>query len=253
MFSITIPVPDVESAFKHLQSNICHLDWYINNGRSNRLEYYQKLNNSLINQMIKDRGLDSSTFKNKYFSLYRNELYNKEQYLPFIQKVQAVLPMVQSCFYEIQQLKNHWGFEILPAYQIDLVAFSVGGKYFRDKQNIGHIILGFGNQWEDKSALAHIIVHEMIHLGIEDLIINPNHLKNPPIHQEEKERIVDNLCVYVTKKHLPSLKRIWSDGTISPFQEIAQPYAYMDRIVGKQPRYNLVKSVQKFLKEQGRV
>lgn len=253
MFEITIPLPNIDMAFSHLKSTIYKLDWYINNNRSNRLEYYQKLNNPLINQMIEDRGLPSSTFKEKYFSRYQNELYHQEQYLPLIQKVQSILPIVQSCFDEMQQLKNHWGFEILPAYQIDIASYCVGGKYYRDGQNIGHIVLGFANQWEDSSALAHIIVHEMVHLGIEDLIINPNHLKNPPIHQEEKERIVDNLCIYVTKKHIPHYQREWKDGSFSRFQEITTPYAYMDKVVGYQPDNNLFQSVKQFLKEQGRV
>ena len=161
--------------------------------------------------------------------------------------------MVQTCYDKFEKLNASWGFEILSEYNIDLVAYSIGGKYYRDPQNIGHVVLGFGNQWDDKSALAHIIVHEMIHLGIEDLIVNPKHLKNALIQQEEKERIVDNLCNYVTAKNIPDFKRKWSNGEFSRFQEVSSHCAYMDKVVGSQPRKNLVFAVQDFLKEQGRV
>ena len=252
MFNISIQIPDEKSAFLGVSSTILKLDWYVNNGRKNRLEYYQNLNHPLFNKMIEDRHLSEKDFTSKYIVPFSQELYNKKMYEPYVQKIQEILPVVQSCYDKFEKLNTSWGFEIFPAYHIDLVAYSVGGKYCRDSQNIGHVVLGFGNQWDDKSALAHIIVHEMIHLGIEDLIINPKRLKNPPIQQEEKERIVDNLCNYVTTKKIPDYKRKWSNGDFSRFQEIAAHCSYMDKIVGHQPQRNLVKAIQCFLKEQGR-
>jgi len=253
MFDISICIPTAKEAFSSVKSTIRGLDWYINNGRANRLEYYQKLNHPLLNQMIEERHLPEDEFTKKYIIPFTQELYNKKMYEPYVQKIQEVLPVVQSCYDKLKKLHTNWGFEILPEYHIDLVAYSVGGKYFRDSQNIGHVILGFGNQWKDKSALAHIIVHEMIHLGIEDLIINPHQAQNPPVQQEEKERIVDNLCNYVTKDIIPDYKRKWKDGTCSRFQEVASHCDYMDKVVGNQPQNNLVQAVQRFLKEQGRV
>ena len=91
----------------------------------------------------------------------------------------------------------------------------------------------------------------MIHLGIEDLIINPEHQENPPIRQEEKERIVDNLCIYTMKGFLP-LGRIWENGEKSNYQEVASCADYMDKVVGNQPQTNLVSAVQNFLKKEGR-
>ena len=253
MFDISIKIPDEKSAFLGVASTILKLDWYVNNGRKNRLEYYQNLNHPLFNKMIEDRNLTKKEFTLKYLIPFAQELYNKKMYEPYVQKIQEVLPVVQTCYEKFEKLNASWGFEILPRYCIDLIAYSVGGKYYRDLENIGHVVLGSANQWEDKSALAHIIVHEMIHLGIEDLIINPKHLKNALIHQEEKERIVDNLCNYVTAKNIPDFKRKWANGEFSRFQEVSAHCAYMDKVVGSQPQKNLVFAVQAFLKEQGRV
>ena len=90
----------------------------------------------------------------------------------------------------------------------------------------------------------------MIHLGIEDLIINPNHEENPPVQQEEKERIVDNLCIYTMEGFLP-LERTWTNGQKSKYQEVASSAAYMDDFVGIQPKNKLTfQGVQEFLKRR---
>lgn len=65
--------------------------------------------------------------------------------------------------------------------------------------------------------------------------------------QEEKERIVDNLCIYAIEKAEGGL---WSDGTRSRYQEVAKGCAYMDAVVGKQPETNLVDSVRQFLQNR---
>lgn len=145
-------------------------------------------------------------------------------------------------------LQQSWGFEILPEYHVDINLFGMGGSYHRDEKNIGHIITGIKKE-NTPEQYAGLLGHEIIHLGIEDLVINPNHEKIPPIHQEEKERIVDNLCIYVMQGILPLVKK-WSNGKESMYQEIAKDAFYMDKIVGKQPEQNLVLSVKNFLKQK---
>ena len=252
MFQIKIPVPQPEQAFEWLSTCIRRLEWYMANGRSNRMDFFRSMKSPLIQEMVDGRHCDKKTFKDNFFQRFNNELYSIELYDKSIQRINNVLPVVQSCYPEIEQLHKNWGFEILPAYHIDIDIFSVGGRYHRDEKNIGHIILGLGGGLAKQSELAHILVHEMIHLGIEQLVINPNRLEKAPVHQEEKERIVDNLCIYVTQKHIPDYGRQWKNGTISRYQEIAKECAYMDKIVGNQPHHNLVQSVQKFLKENNR-
>ena len=252
MFHIEIPVPKPEQAFDWLSNCIRRLDWYIANGRSNRMDFFRSMNKPLINDMVEGRYCDKEMFKNNFFQRFNNELYSVELYDKSIRRIKGVLSVVQSCYPEVQQLQKHWGFEILPTYHFDIDIFSIRGRYCRDENDVGHVILGLGGGIASQIELAHILVHEMIHLGIERLVINPDRLEKAPIHQEEKERIVDNLCIYVTQKHIPDYGRTWKDGRISRYQEIAKECAYMDKIVGNQPYHNLVQSVQKFLKENNR-
>ena len=76
MLNIKIQIPDSKLAFRYLKSSIRQLDWYIQNGRSNRLDYFKNLNNPIINQIIDDRSLPTEIFDNKYFELFHNNLYN---------------------------------------------------------------------------------------------------------------------------------------------------------------------------------
>lgn len=244
MFNIKIPVPSVHAAFDMLAHQIRALDWFKQNNRMYRWEYYQKLNNPIINEMIIDRNMDRKSFDDKYFQKFGSELYKKDAYTDRIFQIKEAISKLQLCYDRFENLKKSWGFEILPEYHVDINLYGTGGSYHKDDKDCGHIIIG------KTERLALIIGHEMLHLGIEDLIINPNYEKEPPIKQEEKERIVDNLCIYTMKGILP-LERIWKDGTKSDYQEVASGADYMDAVVGEQPQNNLVLSVQEFLKKQG--
>ena len=251
MFNIKVPLPSVKTAFDLLIAQIARLDWFKNNNRLYRLEYYQKLNNPIINEMIENRNMEKSAFYSKYRKLFADKLYEKELYADRISQVKEAVLKLQPCYEKFEDLKKSWGFELLPEYHVDINLYGVGGSYYRDDKGCGHVVIGFGRRYS-LDWLARTIGHEMIHLGIEDLIINPKHRKEALIKQEEKERIVDNLCIYVMDGVLP-LERTWENGKKSNYQEIALCADYMDKIVGKQPENNVILSVEQFLKKNGRI
>ena len=108
--------------------------------------------------------------------------------------------------------------------------------------NTGHIILGIkgGNIPVNLNTIK-LIMHEMVHLGIEKLVVR-NQQGELLLKQNEKERVVDNLCQYVGKG-------IFSDDALK-FQKITEPFAYIDEYVTGQPHKNLVKEIQSFLKKK---
>ena len=248
MFNIKIPIPSTQTAFEMLAVQIHSLGWFKRNNRPYRLEYYQQLNNPIINAMIQDWDMDREEFFHKYQKQFKTKLYKKEQYAAQISQVNEAISKLQPCYDRFEKLKKSWGFEILPTYYIDINMYGIGGSYYKDNDQCGHVVIGMGRQFPIE-LLARTIGHEMIHLGIEDLIINPKRQKEPPVKQEEKERIVDNLCIYTMKGFLP-LERIWKGGVKSNYQEVASSADYMDKIVGEQPENNLVLAVQKFLKDK---
>ena len=242
MFNITVPTPTAEKAFDMLTNQIRALNWFKQNNRMYRWEYYQKLNNPIINQMIEDRNIEKAVFYSKYQKLFVENLYKEDLYEDKIVEIKKAILELKPCYKKYENLQKSWGFEILKEYQVDVNLYGCGGSYHKDKQGVGHIIIG------QTKNLAFTIGHEIMHLGIEDLIINPKHQKEPPVKQEEKERIVDNLCIYAMKGILP-LEKIWRNGKESDYQEVTACASYMDKVVGKQPENNLVLAVQQFLEK----
>ena len=253
-FSIKPVTP--KQAFALLSGNIRKLDWFMANGRKNRMDFFEQLakKNPLIQEMVKNRSLSESDFEKNYFTDFKLKLYQKSYYQPYLEKIQKTMPIINKCYDSFCALKQSWGFEVMARYDILLDLFGIGGRYFRFNQKTGWVIIGAGHHDFlnlNDLTMAHTIVHEMVHLGIEDLFINPQHLKQPPIYQEEKERIVDSLCAFVFQK-AGDFSYQWKNGEKSVFQERTQKYAYMDQVVGKQPEENLPRRIQQFLKEKER-
>ncbi len=249
-FNIKIEVPTADKAFAFLAWQVSRLEWYINHNRSNRLTFLKSLHQPLIDKMINDRDLSKDQLFAKYVDRFTKELYNKEAYQGALVCARKAVQALQTCYPRYLALQKSWGFEILPEYQIDINLFGIGGSYHRDENNVGHIMTG-DNQKIECPYYARLLGHEIIHLGIEDLLINPEHKDKAPIWQEEKERIVDNLCIYVMRGILP-LYHVWSDGQKSPYQEIAQNASYMDQVIGAQPENNLPLAIKAFLSEHHR-
>ena len=117
--------------------------------------------------------------------------------------------------------------------------YVANGTYNADT---GHILLGIkGGGIQISDATIKLIMHEMIHAGIENLIVKDKSGKLL-LQQNEKERVVDNLCRYVGKGIF--------DKKLLQFQPIAECCSYMDEFVTGQPKKNLVKEIERFLKNK---
>ncbi len=248
--NVVVRKPNVKDAFAMLRNNIGMLDWFARNGRPYQAEVLHNLRSDLIEEMIADRHLVTTEtylqFDEKYYERFAAESYPTCNYQPIIEKMESFIPVIEKVSDKFFALHQSWGFKIYPVYYIDLDYFGGGGKY--DNLN-GCIIFGLkGGEIPSEKSIA-MIIHEMIHLGIQDLIINPESKAQPRVPQEEKERIVDNLCVYVLDGILESKRFSLPDGTMSAYQQVAECAAYMDEVVGKQPETNLVEAVESFLND----
>ena len=85
-----------------------------------------------------------------------------------------------------------WGFFLPPTYSIVLTRYGTGGSY---NSGTGLILLKANTRGEFKRENPmHTIVHEMVHVGIEEAIVQKFKLNH-----EEKERVVDLLCTIALK------------------------------------------------------
>lgn len=236
MFSFQTEIPTETEAWQSLSSSLQTLEWYAQNNRPYMKNFLTELHHPLIDEMM--ALPDKTHLPELYFSRFQKELYQPEKYAEAVQKTKQELPKVQTCFNRIQALQDSWGFKIYPLYTIRVNIYACGGHYGTDK---GLIKLGVPVSSRPE-RLAHVIVHELLHLGIEQNIVRRFHLP-----QEEKERLVDNLCQYA----MQGLINPRPNGTF--FQEVAAGASYMDSLVGTQPQTNLVKAVEAYVLQKEKI
>ena len=242
LFNIQIPTPSFEQAYALFLRNISRIDWYEANKRPYFLRTLQQMEKPLINQMIEERSLlktNEARYYTKFKEPFKKELYHSERYQRIADKILSHTDIFDKIYKKFKLMHDSWGFIILPRYVIDLNMYVSNGTY---DANSGHILLGIkGGGIQVTEATIKLIMHEMIHLGIEDLIVRDKAGKML-LRQNEKERIVDNLCQYVGHGIFPD--------DLLTFQEIAKDCSYMDKFVTGQPDKNLLKEIKEFLKNK---
>ncbi|MBE6446604.1 MAG: hypothetical protein E7021_04300 [Alphaproteobacteria bacterium] len=244
-FNIHIPIPTLKQAYQLFLQNISRIDWYEENGRPYFLQSLKQMNKPLINQMIEERDLlktDENKYVKKFQHPFEKELYHPERYERLANEILSYKDTFDKIYNKFKAMHDSWGFIILSEYTIDLNMYVGNGSY---NAKTGHILLGIkGGGIQVNMSTIKLIMHEMIHLGIENLIVKDKSGKLL-LQQEEKERVVDNLCQYVGKGIF--------DEKLLQFQSITEPYSYMDKLCTGQPQKDLVKEIQRFLKENEKV
>lgn len=243
--NIQIPVPTAEQAYLLFLQNINRIDWYESNARPYFLKSLRQMENPIINQMIDERKSlkdNEKLYIEKFHQPFAKNLYHPECYQKIADDILSYKDTFDKIHERFQQLHDSWGFKIWPEYVVDLNMYVSNGSY---NSNTGHIILGIKNgKIKADLNMIKLIMHEMVHLGIEKSIVRDEQ-GNILLKQNEKERVVDNLCRYVGKGIFP-------DDALQ-FQRITEPFAYMDEFVSGQPRKNLAKEIQSFLKKKGSI
>lgn len=249
VFKISVPVPSSQQIFENLSHFIGMLGWFDSHNRPYKRQALEKLEDPLINSMIreaKDLSDDNyPVFYDKFFAEFTEKLYCRSNLEKIARQFEEYIPIIMQASPKFEALNKSWGFKIWDEYVIDLSLYTSGGQY---NYGNGHVILGCGRGTNlPPLTAAFTVLHEMVHLGIETLIINPEGREEPRVAQEEKERIVDNLCLFMCSD-------IAEFCDLEPkYQEVAAGATYMDAVVGKQPETNLPRAVEDFLRGQRRL
>ena len=209
--------------------------------------FYQELNIPLINKMIEDKDLltkeNYQLFDDKYADDFISTIYPNCNYKQISDKLLEFVPIIEKSFPKFNKLNKNWGFKLFDEYNVAIDYHGAGGRY---NSNTGLISLGAwgGDKLPTQKSIG-TIIHEMAHLGIEDNIIKKYNLP-----QEEKERIVDNLCIYAMDGIIDAKRMKDKNAQPTAFQNVAQYASYMDKVVGNQPENNLDKAVEKFVNDK---
>ena len=113
--------------------------------------------------------------------------YDTNNYSRAIKDIKSILPALLKGLTKIQQLSSCLEFKEYDDYLILLTKYMQGGSfdYLGGKVTIGCEPSGFN----DLTNPTRIILHEIIHIGIQESIVSKFQLTH-----REKERVVDHLC-----------------------------------------------------------
>jgi hypothetical protein len=142
--------------------------------------------------------------RGKYFKIFVSEVYESLDLVPVkkaLTENSKILLMVMDRF---NTLNKKWGFKIFQKYEITLTVWGPGGFYDSKFGKMGLSVdhKGFYEPNEyTPNGLTEIIVHELVHIGIETIIVREFKLSH-----WEKEGLVDLICELYFGDLLPEYK-----------------------------------------------
>ena len=142
----------------------------------------------------------------KLQQVFTDQIYKPDQYTKSVAVVKSVLPKANKALNSILKMDLKWPFKSFDRYDIQLTLYGSGGSY---RPETGAIILFTNPQGGFKNYKDPIntIVHETVHIGIEDSIVQDLNLTHAM-----KEQAVDVFVKVAFPKELPEY-RIQQMGT----------------------------------------
>jgi hypothetical protein len=178
---ITVRAQTVNEEFDYLMNILRKMDFYNEHGYKNLIPdhpFFLKISNDL-------NLLNSSNIE-KAKSILAEEIYNPSFFKNGLKIVNDITKQLEEVIQKVEKWKD-WGFKIFPKYEIRLTAYGPGGSY---NFNEGKITMKLKKDGTFSRIPQNVIVHEIIHIGIEESII-----KKFELSHVEKEGLVDAICV----------------------------------------------------------
>lgn len=184
---------DPETAFSYLRWLIGKLGWYCqNNYPTDILPEGEMLEEMKLSVQ---KGEKEDIFTQKFFKRVTEEYYDEIFFKQVDTLINSKIPCIARICADFSKLETNWGFKVLDTYELDLTYGGPGGSYNPYK---GKVILRMPKhpsfQQIETKNWERLIVHEMLHIGIEENIVKAFNLS-----QNEKERVVDLMTRYFTK------------------------------------------------------
>lgn len=183
------------SAYEHMKRELTKFSKWRKKGYSFN---YGPPHHQLVDELIKS---DVPRVEwDKVQRVVESEIYPHFDFEPAVQSVKFAMPEVDKALAVFQTYKEKWGFKLFPTYEIELVVGTIGGGGSWQTENDidGGIPNGVITFWQNPDPTkrgrtpAERIVHEIVHIGIEELLTQIcKDAGKPALHQKTKERLVD--------------------------------------------------------------
>ncbi|MBF0299894.1 MAG: hypothetical protein HQK51_14305 [Oligoflexia bacterium] len=179
---------DKEESFQNLLWVLGRMNFYLEN------KYVVPLPNNKSFKELAENPEKINTIntidKEMYYEIFLSEIYKPIPTDIVSKIINNKHDFYSSIFIELKKLNKNWNFKIFDVYNLILVLWSPGGSYhtgtgaiLRRVDEEGRPDTTFRQDFNDG------IVHEIIHIGIEEVIVRKYKLEH-----WEKEFLVDTIC-----------------------------------------------------------
>lgn len=177
---IIIRAQTADEEFDYLMNVLGKMDFY------NQYGYKIPIpNHPFFLNISKNLDLLKSLDVRKAREIFKKDVYDADFFQNGLKTVNKNIELVEKAIKKMEEWKN-WKFKLFPSYQVKLTAYGPGGSY---DFNHGNIIIKTKESGEFARVPHHTIVHEIIHIGIEESIV-----KKFELTHVEKEGLVDSIC-----------------------------------------------------------
>ena len=184
---IIVRAQTADEEFEYLMKVLGKMEFYNQHGYKIPIPdhpFFLNISNNL--DLLKSLDIEKAR------AIFKTEIYKSQFFEKGIETVKKDIEIVEKAVKKMRGWKN-WKFKLFPKYEIRLTAYGPGGSY--DFKN-GTITIKTKESGEFGRVPYHVIVHEIIHIGIEESIV-----KKFELTHLEKEGLVDSICA----KHFDDL------------------------------------------------
>ncbi|MEM6265637.1 MAG: hypothetical protein AAGI38_24255 [Bacteroidota bacterium] len=156
----------------------------------------------------------------------RDSIYQKEAYQKGYDKIHDQLNLLNEMVAQLDSNQYNWEFKSFETYTVNLTLYGPGGSY---SPNEGLVLLFTtpSGQFKGYKNPTNIIIHEIVHIGIEASIIN-----RYQVPHTLKERIVDKFVILNFRQHLPTYQiQDMGEYRIDPYLKEVEDLITLNKIV----------------------
>ncbi len=142
----------------------------------------------------------SAAEKETLKELMKNEIHDSKDYQLAFDKINSQKKLLNELIEIIDGQHWDWGFKRFENYNVNITLYGTGGSYDAERGTIMLFATKEG-QFKQYKNPANTLIHEIIHIGIEESIIQKFNVPHA-----EKERIVDRIVWLLFADYLPEYR-----------------------------------------------
>lgn len=156
----------------------------------------------------------------------KTNVYKSSDYEKGYNEIKKNEALINKMIREFSELEKEWSFKKFDKYEVKLTLYGPGGSYDPETGSLLIFTTKEGDFKQYKNP-ANTIIHEVIHIGIEESIVNKYQVSH-----SLKERIVDKLVLICFSQYLPEYQQqSIGDSRINPYLKNKRGIQSLDKIV----------------------